>query len=433
MKLIYRSEIIGFSAFREVWHTLRSTDPGMARSMKYSLHMAVKPYHETIAREDATPDQCLAALLQEQMTVSSHANKYLSMSEELNRKKSALLSFAVEAPELFFDSLFDQLEEYFRSKKECMCCELEQSWEWYSGIVDAARKGGGAAMKKVASFTQSMTDQKLFDEQSLFDDRTMVERLLEKYLSPSQVGRDITRMMDQAGHVYKEAWKKQIMKHVPDLGRISGYSFADQARRQMDGIEFQFGNAEQSMIVGMTSAILATIWLAAGWHTLAYAFANIFPPIALFTAVFTVAAGVVTRDQVVRSRKKQIEDTVNMYFRYFLTQLDNQPIAELGGISLRRYVGQTGQSIVNAAVREWEKNIFGGLTAEHFHLLNSAFQRHLLYLEESVHEIKQLQRKGEKTNGLPDTNSRLDGRVGTDLPQSEGFRAYFRAKPQTER
>ncbi|WP_309119845.1 hypothetical protein [Paenibacillus sp.] len=383
----YHREICELTAFREALHEMRKADPELARSIRLALLKTNEPCRAALQGGAATDGERMAALLQEQIHMSAQANKYGALNAELSRKTSELWKFAVHAPELFFGRLFAQMDEYFETKKRRLAAELEREWEWYSSIADMSRKVGGAAIGGIQSIAESLSGRKL-ERPSAFDERTVVERILEKHLSPAKVGADLTRMMEKAGEEYRSAWQKHLLQQVPNVRRISGLRLAEHASAEVGPIAFQMGHAEQSLFVGMTSAVIGTAWLAAGWHTLAYAMMNVFPPLAVFTAVVTFVAGAATKEQAVRQRKKQLDEAVNSYYAFFLTKLDFHPIPELGGVTLRKHMMLAGEKIVEQTVKEWEKHLFGALAGHHYEALHAAFQRHLMYVEEAIYRIK---------------------------------------------
>lgn len=65
--------------------------------------------------------------------------------------------------------------------------------------------------------------------------------------------------------------------------------------------------------MGIGSAVVGTVGLAAGWHTITYAILNAFPPMAIFALAMTAVTGVVTKDKTVQNRIKEIDEAINQY------------------------------------------------------------------------------------------------------------------------
>lgn len=392
MEFSYKREILGMVAFKESFEAMALVDSDMTSNISTALSNLIQPNHKVFDQEKVSRDEVKVALLQEQLQIQAQASQYLAISDEIGEKLKNLWRFATGATDVFFDSFYDNLEIYFQQKRSLIYSELEREYNWYTTFADVAKKGAGGlantVLKGANSMVKGVTGNRLTNSDTFLNDKTIVERLISKHLDEKIIEREIGQLFEKASNAYKEAWLQEISKQIPDTKRVSTFSMIQNARSGIN-VVFEFGIAEQTLLTGMGAAVVGSFGLAMGWHTLAYAFINVFPPIALVTAVATVVIGVVTKENSLQVRKKQVDEVIKQYHRYFLTQLYTESRPELGNIPLRKYLDKTGQTIISDVLRDWEKAIFGELSTEHFRRLNSAFSKHLMFVQEALGDLGQ--------------------------------------------
>ncbi|WP_233879534.1 hypothetical protein [Virgibacillus halodenitrificans] len=213
---------------------------------------------------------------------------------------------------------------------------------------------------------------------------SIVENLLEKHLNNPIITEQLNKIFLQAIKRYEKNWISLINTNVPNTKRLSAYSYINSNVK----VNFEIGAAEQVFTVGLGSAVIGSIGLAIGWHTMTYAMLNVFPPIALAAAVGTVLVGFVTKDSAANKRKKDIEDAVNRYFNNYRNQMYFNKQSSLQDKSFAEYVENLGYKIIDETLEQWEKGLFGLLQIEHYNKLNRAFEKHLLYIQEALYQIE---------------------------------------------
>ncbi|WP_079912058.1 hypothetical protein [Paenibacillus sp. 32352] len=386
----WMDKIINLEAFGKVHRDMRAVSPETADNIIDSFTKALAPVREALAKA-RNNDQIRVALIQEQLIVQAQASQYLSITDEFTERHKNLWKFNSQAPELFFQTAYDRLAAYFQQKKTVMHHKLELDSSWYSGIKDSAKKMGSLvnyAVKGANQLSEKLGGQKLTANEKVIDDKSIVETLMEQHLHPKQVSVDIGLILDHCNKVYEEAWKKEIAAQQPDLQRIIPHMLVHKARENVE-LQFQVGATEQIFLVSIGTTVASVLALAAGWHTLTWAILNVFPPMALFVAALTVVTGFLTKESALKQRKKQIDDSVNQYYHYFLTYLDVIKLKELGDKSLRQHIVNAGETIIHKTIEQWEASLLGGLTIDHYRQLNAAFSRHILYLQEKLEELGQ--------------------------------------------
>ncbi|MBP1154009.1 MULTISPECIES: hypothetical protein [unclassified Paenibacillus] len=388
------TKIVQYEAFQKVHTDLSAVSEETINNIMTSFKRALQENRSAIAGSK-NKDQLRIALMQEQLIVQAQASQYLSITDEFTERHKNLWKFNSKAPEIFFETAYDQLASYFQSKKNLMHRKLEADSSWYSGIKDSAKKMGSLvnmAVKGANQLSEKLGGQKLTANENVVDDKSIVEALMETYLHPNDVSLDIGRMLGQCNKVYEEAWKKELTAQQPDLERIIPHMLVHKARGNVD-LQFNVGATEQILMVSIGTTVASVLALAAGWHTLTWAILNVFPPMAIFVAALTMVTGFLTKESALKQRKKQIDDSVNQYYHYFLTYLDVIKLKELGNRSLREHIVEAGESIIGKTVAQWETALLGGLTIDHYRQLNAAFSRHLLYTQEALDQLAELEQK----------------------------------------
>ncbi|SOC37082.1 hypothetical protein [Ureibacillus acetophenoni] len=389
MEFSYKEEIIKLKAFQSVFNQIKSIDPKMGKNIQLSLESAVKESHDLLMNA-RIKEELQLALIKEQINIQSQSSQYLNITDEITQQKNKLLEFKPKAYHEFMEEVETKVAGLMHSKKLAMYREIEKDGTWYSGLRDSGKKSGGAlinaTVKGINKLSKEFQGKQIIEKEKVVDSNSIVETVLEKHLNSEIVAKEISEILSKASKNYEKKWIEQISINIPNINRLSAYSISNLTKNNIR-IDFQIGAAEQVLTMGLGSAVVGAVGLAAGWHTMTYAMLNVFPPVALFAATATVFVGVITKDKAVVKRKKEIDDAVNQYHHHFLLQLYSMKLQTLGNKSTSIYFEDMGNKIVDEAVRQWEENYFGDLNMDHFRMLNQAFVKHLLYVNEAMDEL----------------------------------------------
>ncbi|MFD0051458.1 hypothetical protein ACFVHQ_19405 [Actinomycetes bacterium NPDC127524] len=383
-------QIISLKSFQDAFNQMKAEDREMALNISNSLHKSVESFHKVLSDSSSTVAEKKVALLQEQITIQAQASRYLNISEEMAIREKNLLQYIPISTQLFFDDLFDKLDKYFYEKRVVMDREIEQDGEWYSGIRDSAKKTGTIlnwAVKKANDAAVDLRGSKIISNDKLIDERSIVEKIMEKHLSPEKVGNEVTALLNEASKSFQSNWDKMIKSQVPRMNRLSAFSLAQQANNNLS-IDLKMGATEQTLMIGIGSAVAGSIGLAMGWHTITYALLNVFPPVAIFAVVASIAVGFATKNEAVKKRKEQVTSATKQYQQQFLTQFNVTPLKELNNLTLQKHMIMISQKIVADTIQKWENNLFGNLQTEHYRVLVNAFTKHLLLIQEELETLE---------------------------------------------
>lgn len=383
------NKIISFSSFTDVFIKLNKIDKKKTGEIENSLKQCVKDIHKGIVDSQKENDKLKYLLLKESIEIKAHLSSYLSYSETMAIRENALWKFTVTLTEQFFDIISDALDEYFKAKIKIMDCELDKDSKWYTGIRDSSKKLGVVINYPKRLLKKGMDKiglKEFLDDNEMINTQSIVEQSLVLHLSPEQVSKDISQIMEEANNKYKERWENEIKIQSPDLNQLK--TFASSYGENIDiNIGFELGAAEQTFAVGIASAVAGSIGLAVGWHTLTYAMLNVFPPIATFAVLGTIVVAIFTKEKTLENRKKQIREAVKQYHRYFLLQIETEKLKELNNKTIREAMIEQSKNIINDTTSQWSKAISGNLTVEHYRMLIPAFTKHLILINEAIQKL----------------------------------------------
>jgi hypothetical protein len=386
-------KIITLSSFSPVFAELQKIDKNKCKEVEAALKHCVDEVHSQIQNAKDDINNLKYLLYKESVELKAHSSSYLSYSEMMAMRENALWKFAFTLTEQFFDIVANALDDYFQSKVEILNRQLEADSSWYSGIRDSTKKMG-----TVVNISKNLLKEGLektvglkgvLDNKVLIDTQTITEKLLNDYLSPKLISKDITKIMKEANKRYKESWEKEIKAQSPDLSKLRAFT-SGYGKKIGIKIGFELGKAEQFLAAGISTAIVGTIGLAAGWHTLTYAMLHVFPPIAIFAILGTAVVGVLTKEKALENRKKQIQEAVKQYHRHFLLLIEVEKLKGLNNKTLREAMIEQSKNIIQETVRQWGQAISGKLTIEHYRLLISAFTKHLMLIDNCLQEIEKV-------------------------------------------
>jgi len=383
------NKIISFSSFTDVFAKLNKIDKKKTGEIQDSLKQCVKDIHEGLFDSQKDYDKLKYLLLKESVEIKAHSSSYLSYSEMMAVRENALWNFTVTLTEQFFDIISNALDEYFNTKIKIMHSELKKDAKWYTGIRDSSKKLGVAInypKKILKKGIDNIGLNEFIDDNEIIKTQSITEQLLAFHLSPKQVTKDISQIMEEANQKYKERWENEIKTQYPDLNQLK--TFTSSYEKNIDiNIGFELGVAEQTFAAGITSAVVGSIGLAAGWHTLTYAMLNVFPPIAIFAVLGTIAVAIFTKGKALENRKKQIREAVNQYHKYFLLQIEIEKLKELDNKTIRETMTEQNKKIINDTIAQWSKAISGNLTVQHYRSIIAAFVNHLNLIDEAMQKL----------------------------------------------
>jgi len=380
-------QIISLDSYRPALLKLQQIDQAQTKLIETALTAATLETHNGMHEAENNGDRLRYWLYREAVEIKAHTSSYLSYSEMMATREANLWKFTLGSTDQFFETVFDELDTYFATKKNRMLADCNEKSTWYSGLADSSKKiltPVNLAKKKVGEAAEKLGVE--LPEGDIVDTKSIVERLLDKHVNPNDLKTDITRILGRAGDRFTENWKKQIQSQAPDLSSLKAFA-SNSATISAPAIAFQFGIPEQTLAMGIAGGVAGVVGLAAGWHTLTYALINVFPPVAIFSVIAAVSLAILTQNRTMENRQSQIAEVVNQYHRQLLLHIDSQRIQELNGQTMRDAINQQNRTIVKNTLEQWQKMISGNLTTEHYRLLVGATTTHLLLVEKALANV----------------------------------------------
>lgn len=384
IEILHQEQLVDEHFFSNVFSRLIQNDKlhgqKIAGSIQHTLRKEL-PY----VQGAKTYEQGYLALRNLMVAVKAESSNYLNHMNELNHIENKMLNERTRIVEQFKEDVHKGLHTYFQTQLKVMQYSISENTKWHTSLSDTSKKAAAFVynpLLKMAKKTNALQDKvENFDE---LDGTSELEKILQQYLDNTKVESAYNQVMKKALHSFEENWKDVIKKYQPDLRGLHAFSSTIKVENQH--VKYQFGDSEQILGVTVGAAVVGTIGLAAGWHTFAYAALNVFPPIAIFAAVATVATAVWRKDSEVAKRKEQLSEAVNSYKQHLFQQIDPPRITGKAD-SVFQHIEKTSDTIVKAAITEWEKQLFGDLTTDDYQAVVQALLSYATLIDESLEDV----------------------------------------------
>jgi hypothetical protein len=356
-------QIISLESYRAILIELQQIDKAQTKLLETALLSATAETHQGLRESQNNKDRLRYWLYREAVEIKAHTSSYLSYSEMMAIREANLWKFAVTSTSQFFDDVFDKIETYFATKKDQIFADCDDT-SWYSGLAESSKR-----ILEPINILKTSLEKPLegigieLPKGEIVDTKSTVEALFERHLHPENVQRDIASILHRASDQFTENWKKQIQSQAPDLTNLKAFA-SQSALIAAPVIAFHFGVPEQAFAMGIAGGVAGVFGLAAGGHTLTYALINVFPPIAIFSAVTAVGLAIFTQNRTLENRRRQIAEAVNQYHRQLLLYIDSYHFEELNGQTIRGTIDEQSRRVVTSTLQQWQTMISGNLRAE---------------------------------------------------------------------
>ena len=381
--------IYDFSALEPVLEPLRSKDPERISGLEESLHRRVEESRALLATAESSPDRLRYALFRQAAEIGDFTGPLRRLSHMLVARENELRKHAFLCTEQFFSDLTRALGVYFDQKRVLMEDHVRKESGWHTGLRETARKTGSLVnitQRGVNSIRSMVTDENLEDA-PLIDTRTVVEQTIDRYLNREEIQADIEKILESAEGRFIASWKRVIDQNAPSSAELRAFSSLAPDRGSAV-TEFQISAADGTFMMGMSSALAATLGLAAGWHTITWALLNVFPPAAAFAVLATVIVAVFTRDKAEQQRISAVRQAVQDYYRTFLTYMNTEELENLEGKTTRAAMLEQSAAIIQSTLEHWTRAVIGQLSVEDYLRLADALDSHRQLIDECLDDLE---------------------------------------------
>jgi len=206
---------------------------------------------------------------------------------------------------------------------------------------------------------------------------TFLERIIKDGLTAS-LQKDLSELIAKYIEAFKEEWRRKISGESPDLQFI--FALPNDHSSRMVRPELDVGL--QALGTGLGTSAAAVAGLAAGWHTLEYALAHVFPPAGVITAVITGALMLATQEKSKCDKKERVKKVIR--------QIHQEVLQELLSKGLVRAVHRACDQCVEGVMEAWEKAILGQLSLDDYWQLSARLSSFLAALKTASIELKKV-------------------------------------------
>ena len=370
---------------QRIFDELRAIDAMRVSGLEQALHKSIATSIAMLAPTEPNVDRLRYALYRQATEIGDFAKPLRGLAHMMVARDNELRKHAFYCTEQFFADVTKALDVYFAAKLKVMEKEIEDDAEWYTGIRDTAKKTGEVVnLGKVGwNKIRGLITHDPGDTDSVFDTRGISEKILDAHLSQDQIAADTEQILERITKKFKESWAEVIDQNAPTAGDLQALAGSDAAHGVL-AVGFHLGAAESTLLMGIGSAVAATVGLAAGWHTITWALLHVFPPAAAFAVLATVAVAVFTKEKAKEQRIATLRKAVENYFRTLLTFINTEQLRELGDKTMRAAMLEQSAEIIEATMMRWTRAVIGELSMEDYIRLAAATDSHRQLIDECL-------------------------------------------------
>jgi len=314
--------------------------------------------------------------------IRTRLSPYISYSERMARREADLEKFARSSQNAFLTNLFDRIDEYFDEKENSILRKIDEKLTMKALAKDSfvtpflkaahsVKESIGKHIPEVkwkgddSAVVISMKKEEAKDEESPEWAATTLESILREEIVNS-LAQDLKEIINQEKTRFEEEWKKKITETSPHIDEISWFSA--QARIPGSNLGIELHPSTQVFAASIATALTGTLALAAGWHTLEYAMAAIFPPAAIASILLGGLAFFITKDSEKEKAKEKLRKSIRMLYQNVVFRLYKEPL-DNEGRTLTTILDETCTECVKTVMKTWEEQISGKMTLEDYRVL----------------------------------------------------------------
>ncbi len=383
--------ILELNAFETAWRDLRATDENQVDAIMIALQKALETSREGLAEATRADDRGALRfwLLREAIDVRAFTSQFLSISETMALRESRLRAFAMESIDVFFDEVFTGVDRFFARKSEAIggtLAELNTRANMLTDTRATVLKTTNRMIEILRQTAEKHATGLQFGDFEPFDDRGLLEQALDAHLSRDEIERGMREAIDGAAKRFEEGWARVITDAAPDVRQVNAFT-SKTASMDMPGLRIELGAAEQTFAAGMAAAVVGSVGLALGWHTLLYALLNVFPPIAIATLAASIAMAFAQRGRQHDKRLEQKDQILNEIKNRFKLAIFNEKQADFNDRTLFEHLLQINAAIITRTLSVWQETICGKLSLEDYRKLIGASTEHLTRIDALIESL----------------------------------------------
>lgn len=388
MEFEFKDEILQLKPFESIFEQMERTDSTFAASFKTSLLYDFEEVHKELSNAN-TKVKVELALMKLKIICSEEKFQLTKLLEDKSSKDIILMKYVPIAYNNFMENLQTDLQIILTIQKQKMIKELEQLGRWHTDLSDSAKKNGNAVIKTSKKLYNKITSSdKSFDSEEEIETKhlmTLVEKVINKHLNETIIAEKLAVILEIQSKLFVENWSEKIETTLPK--NHFQLSLPDRGIGKVN-IDYNPGLSVNILSMGIGSGFAGATGLAMGWHTLSYSMLNVLPPVAIFTAMATFAAGILNKEKMLKQKQEEISETVVQFYNSIVKRLYTEKQDELDNLSISEFIEKKSIEIVENAIQVWQKRTFGDISIDQIKAFIDVFSFYEMYLDEAIASLK---------------------------------------------
>jgi len=299
MKLLYEDEIFQVGTLEEIISNIdnKIIQEEIKRIID-EVNVKKVEYHKS-----DNLNEKMSILKSVSYTISNYLRDFEIFSENISSLEKTLWRQSVEIHDSIVNQISVDLNRELYKNERYIHQRLEISSSLKRDIGDSTAKLTSSFLRTASSLTKKKTDNNI---------STSIENYVEKYFSEKHIKMILKKTLELSLTKFTNEWQDTIDKAIIE----SNFDRYNLPQHAFDRNEFseEISSSEQALITGFGAAVIGTVGLAAGWHTLTYSLLNVFPPLLIFSVILYPLINMMGKEKSIQKKKDTITKLKNNTF-----------------------------------------------------------------------------------------------------------------------
>jgi len=303
--------------------------------------------------------------------MNEYIRDFETFTTNISTLEKTLWQQSIAIQDNFISQISIDLENELSKNERYIHKRLEEISSLKSDFNDSTAK-----VKKTFFKTASLITNKVSSNNS----DTMIETLINQYFSEKQIDSILKKILKNSIDKFAEDWQETIDKAALD-SHLVGYDIdytVNEKKDYTDGIS----TSEQAFVTGIGAAVIGTVGLAAGWHTLTYSLLNVFPPLLIFSAIIYPIVSILSKEKSIQKKKDTITRLKNSVFDN-LNRIIVGP-SNNGIVTISQHIKDVNKQIIEETITKSREMNFYNVSQEEINQIRTYFNNLLKMLNQSL-------------------------------------------------
>lgn len=381
MNDLYREAVLTNQALRAIFLKLEADDAVVGKNIAATLAYMLQGEQQKLMG-CSNPLETHILLLNMKNLIGNQQRQNAEIQASYFKYKNELQHFIDESTDSFMDDVGVAFKAALNRRKLNLLADLHANARWYMDISDSVKQAGAMIDRSAKTVIQKITNRKNGGEAPAADQaqvnklNTYIETLFEKHFNSDEIAEMLENIIDvhYAGFLFK--WQEKI-KATLQMEESHRFEYAD----IKFAAPFEPGASTTVAVAGIASGIIGSASLALGWHTISYAFSNVFPPLAIFTTVATAGVGYLNKDKMLNKKEDEVNKAIQKYYDEVTASFYGLQADSIQGQSLIYHIHQRAGEISEEALRQYWQMRYGDLTQDHLDEVRQSLDAYVLDID----------------------------------------------------